>query len=185
MLNKVFLASLCIFIAPITIAKPIKPQAYADVPDDIIIFRQLKQYHKQQKHSDWQAKDLQHTWQLYFSTNDNYQYFSESPMPYFQIPITITFDKHTLNITQDCLSLISDYRLSAMQQYEVITENMTYHDKNCTLDKTIITQIFEKIGYIEIIPIRIYGKSEKILKIKGELLPNQPDVLFFRKIIAK
>lgn len=159
-----------------------KPMAYASPLDETVIANQLNSYHKQGKTFKFNIKELKNSWQLYFIADYQYKSIKQSPYFYFQTPVVLKFNENNYSITQGCQSLKGNYRWSAMDIGSFMTDNVVYENKPCSFDKTAIERTNERLGFPQFFPVKLNGKTEKVLIFKGENTYGDGQVFVFRKL---
>ncbi len=190
MFYKLFITSMLALTAISTSAKTTRlPQAYSTIPDELTILDKLAKFDEQRKTFDeWEMSDLTHTWQLYLTTTSKYQ-LTGTPSSYFEPPISLTFSDNQFVIKQGCQYISGDYRPLATEAGMLAIENISNKINHCKISDNAIQTI---IGFdtlndfdfvtIEIIPIQLNDKKEKILKISHEFLGGDKyNVFVFRK----
>lgn len=159
-----------------------QPMAYASLSDDTVIANQLSHYHKQGKTFKLNIKELKNSWQLYFIADYQYKSIKQSPYFYFQTPVILKFNEQNYSITQGCQSLKGSYHWSVMDIGSFMIDNVVYDDKPCSFDKTAIERTNERLGYPKFFPVKLNGKSEKVLIFEGENAYGDGQVFVFRKL---
>lgn len=170
MYRKFCLGIAAILVSCVTFAKPMATATVIPI-EQVSVVAQIKKL--EDKDAEWDIDDFAKSWQLYAITNPKFELARHY---YWQTdkPIGINFTDSQFKSIHTCSTMTGIYRLSALDKGGIIIDTVKTIPHICPQITAQQNQQQQELfsnfleGMAKIIPVRIHGKKEKILKIQTE-----------------